>query len=122
MSSTNVVPAAQISIAQGTNSPEMLVQFGGVSMLCPNGIVYEKNATLEEDSEDVALSFPVGVTTSVFVFISAITATDLIVKVGTDGAPVSVPAYQGLILYGLTAAQVSLNSELGGQVSYVVGG
>lgn len=122
--SVNATPALQLSLVD-PSAPLASNPFlaGGIALYCPNGVITEQEAALPASTNSLPLSFPVGASSAVFIFIAAITATDLIVKVGS-GSPVSlsVPRGQGIFLYGLTSSQVSLNSVLGGTVQYSVGG
>lgn len=118
------MPGVQIAVNNPSANPPntIMAQVGGIGISCPNGVLVQE-AALPPGSSNVALAFPVGVTVSAFVFIAALTATDLIIKTGSGlvALPI-VPVGQGFIVYGLTAAQLSLSSLLGGQVQYVVGG
>lgn len=121
--SVNITPALQISIVDpaAVLNPNP-IESGGIALYCANGQVTQE-ATLPASTASLALSFPVGVSSAVVIFIASMTCTDLIVKVGS-GSPVSlpVPLGQGIFLYNLTSSQVSLNSVLGGRIQYTVGG
>lgn len=121
----NVFPALQLSATgPAVSPPDASVQVGGnIGISCLLGYVRAPQVTLASSSSGIALAFPTGVTTAKVIAIAAVTATDLIVKVGSSN-PVSlqVPAGQGILLYNMTTAQVSLNSVLGGAVQYAVGG
>lgn len=121
----NVFPAVQLNALDPATNPvaNLMLQVGGIGLSCQNGITMQDSVALPANSTNVALAFPIGVTTAVVIYVAAITTTDLIVKVGS-GSPVSLslPANQGMLLYGLTSAQVSLNSVLGGHIQYAVGG
>lgn len=120
----NAFPAIQISTIDLSVSPQnnVVAQIGGIGIYCATGVVLQ-DVVLAPGASSLALAFPTGVSAAAFIYISAITTTDLIVKVGS-GSPVSLslPANQGMMLYGLTSSQVSLNSVAGGQVQYAVGG
>lgn len=120
--SVNAIPAIQLNIVDpATTIPFNPLQTGNLPLYCPNGSL-DQDATLPAATSSLALAFPVGVTTAVFIYISAITTTDLIINIGTSPFPVSVPLGQGMLLYGLTSAQVSISSVLGGKIQYSVGG
>lgn len=120
----NAFPAVQLNTIDAAVSPQnnIIAQIGGIGLACPHGVLLQ-DLTLAALSSTIALAFPNGVTTAVFIYISAITTTDLIVKVGS-GSPVSLslPMNQGMLLYSLTSAAISLNSVAGGQVQYAIGG
>lgn len=120
--SVNVTLALQATIVDPsvdvTPNP---VQAGGIPIYCANG-VSGQDATLASATSSLPLNFPVGVTTATFIFISSVTVTDLQVNVGNSPFPISIPLGQGIILYNLTSAQVSISSVLGGLARYVVGG
>lgn len=118
------MPGIQIAVSNPAANPPntIMAQVGGIGISCPNGVIVQE-ATLPPASSNVALAFPVGVVTSAFVFIAALTATDLVIKTGSGLVALPIlPVGQGFIVYGLTAAQINLSSVLGGQVQYVVGG
>lgn len=121
--SVNITPSLQLAIVDpaATLTPNPL-EAGLIALFCANGAVTQE-ATLPPATASLPLSFPVGVTTAVVIFIASVTCTDLIVKVGS-GSPVSlsVPLGQGIFLYSMTSAQISLNSVLGGKIQYSVGG
>lgn len=120
----NAFPAVQINTVDLSTSPtvNVIAQVGGIGLSCPNGVVLQ-DMTLAPASTSIALAFPNGASSAVFIYISAITTMDLVVKVGT-GSPVSlsVPANMGALLYGLASNAVTLNTVKGGKVQYVVGG
>lgn len=122
--SVNAYPAVQINTVDLSTMPNnnIMAQIGGVGLSCPNGVVLQ-DLTLVANSTNIALAFPNGAATAVFIYISSVTTTDLIVKVGT-GSPVSlsVPACMGTVLYSLASNAVSLNSVKGGKVQYAIGG
>ena len=120
----SAIPAAQINFVDPFTDPQAApLQTGGTGLACANGYIQVPDATLAPSSSTVALAFPLGVTTAVVIYIAALTATDLIVKVGS-GSPVSlpIPVGQGAFFYGITSANISLNSVLGGKIQYAVGG
>lgn len=116
-------PSAQLGTVDAGTSPQnnILAQTKGLGLQCSNGVLMQ-DVTLAAGSANVALAFPSGVTTAVYIFIFAITTTDLIVKIGSS--PVSCPVPYGMptFFYGWTSAQISLSTVLGGQVQYSVGG
>ncbi len=124
----NAFPASQLSTTD-TNCPGGLapgvtpvLQFGGFGIPCATGFISQE-VLLAAASSTVALAFPTGVTTAKVVYIAAgPNTTDLIVKVGGTPFSLQVPAGQGIFLYNITSANVSLNTVLGGLVSYAVGG
>ena len=117
-------PSIQLATSSCGTSPQepIALSSGDQPLTCPSGANLQV-VTLPNATVAAALSFPLGVTTAVYVFISAITATDLIVNIGS-GTPfaMSLPPRQGVILYNITSAEVSLSSVAGGQVEYSVGG
>lgn len=119
----NAFPAMQISTVDLSANPQenVVARIGGIGLTCPSGVMLQ-DVTLPANTANLAPAFPAGVTTAVFVYVSALTTTDLIVKVG--GAPVSlsVPANQGLMLYGIASSAITLNSVKGGKVQYAIGG
>lgn len=118
--SVNATPAIQVTLtgpAVPLSAPPF--QAGGLPLYCPNGNT-DQTATLPAATSGLPLNFPVGVSTAIFVFIAADTATDLIVTVGSFALP--VPQGQGIVLYGIASNQISLGSALGGQIRYAVGG
>lgn len=121
----NAFPAIQLNTIDLAVSPQtnIMAQVGGIGLTCQNGVVLQ-DIILAAASTNVALLFPTGISTAVFIYISSITTSDLVVKVGS-GSPVALPPIpykQGMLLYGLTSAQISLNTVLGGQVQYAIGG
>lgn len=120
--SVNATPAVQVLVVDPavTLTPSPL-QSGGTPLYCANGAV-NQDATLPAATSLLPLAFPVGVTTAVYIFVASVTATDLKVNVGSSPFPVPIPLGQGITLYGLTSAQVSVSSVLGGKIQYSVGG
>lgn len=120
----NAIPAIQINTIDLSTSPQnnIIAQIGGVGISCPNGVLMQ-DTTLAANTVNAAPAFPIGVSTAIFIFVAAITTTDLIVKVGT-GSPVSlsVPANQGIMLYTLASNAITFNSVLGGKIQYAIGG
>ena len=120
----NAFLAMQVSTIDLSTNPQnnIVIQAGGIGLLCPNGVLMQ-DLTLAASSSNITLAFPNIVTTALFICITAITTTDLIVKVGS-GSPVSlsIPSHQSVMLYNLTSSQVSLSSAAGGQVQYAIGG
>lgn len=116
-----VTPALQIGLVDPATVAQS-AQAGGQGLPCLIGSVLQE-AVLAAHSSGVALPFPIGVSTAVVIFISAVAATDLVVNIGS-GSPIamSIPAYQGTFLYGLTSAQISVSSVLGGKIQYAIGG
>lgn len=120
--SVNVTAAAQLSVMDPVNgTPENPLQTGGIPLYCPNGLVAQ-DATLAPSTSLLPLSFPVGVTTAVVIYIAATLAVDLVVNIGSTPFAMSVPRGQGVLLYNLTSAQISVSSVLGGNIQYAVGG
>lgn len=120
--SVNATPAVQVTIVDpAVNLTPNPLESGGTPLYCPNGSVGQ-DATLPAATSSLALAFPVGVTTAVFVFVAAVTATDLVVNVGGTPFALPVPLGQGIMLYNITSAHVSLSSALGGKIQYAVGG
>lgn len=119
----NAILAAQLSTVDTLTDPQncIVARNGGLGIPCPTGVSMQ-DTILAANSTSVALTFPTGVTTAVFIYIAAVTTTDLIVKVGGTPVSLTLPAKQPMLLYGLTSANVSLNSVLGGHVQYAVGG
>lgn len=118
----NAIPAVQINTVGPSNPRENIIAYaGGVAMLCQTGTDAQV-VTLAANSDEVPLPFPVGVTTATFVFVAALTATDLVVNVGDDAFPLPVPLRQGMVLYGLASSDISISSALGGDVQFAVGG
>ena len=120
--SVNATPLVQVTLAAAYLGASSFgpIQSGGLPLYCPNGVDGQV-ATLPASTSGLALAFPAGVTTSVFIFIAADTTTDLIITVKGQVLPV-LPQGQGMIFYGLTSANISLASALGGQIRYTVGG
>lgn len=120
----NAIPGIQINTIDLSTHPQnnIIAQTGGVGLSCPNGVMMQDIA-LAAASSNVPVQFPIGVTSAVFIFIAAITATDLIVKVGS-GTPVSLslPQYQGMMLYGISSSAITFSSVKGGTVQYAIGG
>ena len=122
---TTVTPAIQINTSDAAINPQnnAISQLVGQQLVCPNGLAQNLDMVLAPSSSGIVPAFPNGATTSVFVYIFALTATDLIVKTGTGLVALPVLPYgMGYLFYGLTNVQISLNSVLGGRVSVVVGG
>lgn len=119
-----VTPAAQLSVVDSSTNPSTTFPIvpGGAAILCPSGALLQ-DATLAVSTSNAALAFPIGVSTAAFFFIVAVSATDLIVKVGT-GSPVSltVPQGQALMLYNIASNAITVSSALGGTIQYAVGG
>ena len=92
----------------------------GTWVSAPNG-TQASDIVLAAASSNVAIPFPIGVTTAAVLVIVAENIADLIVKIGGVAMPV-LPAGQPLILYGYTASALSLSSVLGGHVTILVGG
>ena len=116
-------PSAQISVVDSSVVPSSVgaVTPGGLGIVCPNGFMVQE-AVLPPGTSDLALAFPVGVTTALVVYILPLTATDLKVNVGPSPFPLPVPMGQPALHYGLTSAQISLSSALGGRIQYAIGG
>ena len=118
----NAFPAVQVA----TVDPELSQQLNpvaatpGVGLVCLNGAT-TYDSVLPAASSGVQPNFPLGISTCVFIFILAITTTDLVVTVKGAALP-ALPQGQAYLFYGLTAAQVTLSSVLGGQLQYGVGG
>lgn len=91
----------------------------GTFVTCPAGALAQ-DTVLAAASSNVALPFPVGVTTAAVLVIVAQTTADLIVKV--SGQALTVPIGQPLFLYSVAASAVSVSSVLGGKITVVVGG
>lgn len=114
--------ALQISTVDGSTTPtNVAAQSGGIALYCPNSAL-QQDATLPASTSLLPLSFPVGVTTAVFVYIASVTCTDLIVNVGSSPFALPVPLGQGMLLYNITSAHISISSVLGGKIQYAVGG
>ena len=122
--SVTATPALQINVVDPSTNPTdpIALQACGVALYCAGGAKSEL-PTLPAATANLPLPFPIGITTAVYIFIGAITCTDLIVKVGS-GSPValSVPLGQGVFFYGLTSSQITISSALGGQIQYSIGG
>lgn len=120
----NAFPAIQISTVDPSVSPEnnIVAEVGGIGIVCQNGVLLQ-DVVLAANTSNLALAFPAGVTTAQIIYVSAITAADLIVKVGS-GSPVSlsVPRNHGILLYGIASTAITLSSVQGGKVQYAVGG
>jgi len=120
----NAFPAVQFSSLDASATPQgnAAMQTPGVGIVCQTGVLMQ-DVTLAANATNVAPAFPAGVSTAAVIAVIAITTTDLTVKVGT-GTPVSlsVPARQGLLLYGVASNAVTLSSVSGGQVQVAVGG
>lgn len=116
-------PTIQINTVDPSANPQanIMAYTGGGPILCPNSTILQ-DATLPAATVSAALSFPVGVTTAAFIFIAALTTTDLLVNVGTSPTAIPIPARQGIILYGLTSAKISVSSAAGGAIQYAIGG
>jgi len=120
--SLNITPSVQLTIVDpGVPLTANPLLSGSLPLYCANGAVLQE-VSLPAATASLALAFPVGVTTATVIFISSQTATDLIVKVGGTPFSLPLPLGQGMLLYGLTSSQVSLNSVLGGIIQYAVGG
>lgn len=122
---TNAFPAIQIITNDPATNPQMVTvtQTPGIGLVCNNGVIQNLDMVLAPSTSTLALPFPNGVSTALFIYIFALTTTDLIVKVGSGSpASLSVPQYQGTVLYSLTSAQLSVNSVLGGRIQYAIGG
>ncbi len=115
----SITPAVTIALKDSGLSPNPNpVPFGGALIQCETGALVQ-DVTLPESSEDVELTFPVGVTTAAILAIYAATATDLVVT--NDGVELAVPLGQTLFLYDVAAADITVDSALGGKLTYVVG-
>jgi hypothetical protein len=115
-------PAIQVTTLdqQAGLPPAPPLQTNSQPIQCPTGAVAE-DVTLAPGASGVALAFPTGVTTAAFIFIVAVTTTDLILTVKGTALP-PIPVSQGMMLYGLTSAQISMATVLGGKVLCEVGG
>lgn len=117
-------PGIQIVTNDPASNPNqnVMAETGNQPIICQNSVVMQ-DALLPPTTSGAALSFPVGVTTAAFIFIAALSTTDLLVNIGSSSpTSIAIPARQGIILYGLTSAQISLSSVAGGQVQYIIGG
>jgi hypothetical protein len=123
--SVTITPSIQILSNDPSTNPEQNIaaQTGNFGILCPNSGAEMQNVTLPAATAALALPFPIGVTTGLVVYVAALTATDLIVKVGASN-PVSlqIPQGQGLVLYNVASNAITLNSVLGGKIQFAVGG
>lgn len=121
--SVNAFLGIQINTSDLSTKPEdnIMAQVGGIGLVCQNGVMMQ-DATLAASTSNLPLPFPVGVTTAVFIFIAAITTTDLIVKVGGTPVSLSVPQNQGLVLYSISSSVITLSSVAGGKIQYAIGG
>lgn len=113
---TDVVVSAKDANLSPNPSP---IAFGGGNVLCPAGVLAQE-VSLAAASVNVALPFPIGVTTAKLLVIVALNIVDLIVNYGAES--LTVPAGQPLFLYDVLAADVSVSSVLGGKIAYGVGG
>ena len=121
----SITPALQISTCDPQTNPaqNIIAQTGNFSILCTNSGATMQDADLPAATSALALPFPIGVTTALVLYVAALTTTDLIVKVGAaNPVSLSVPQGQGIVLYNIASNAVTLNSVLGGQIQYVVGG
>lgn len=122
---TNAFPAVQVLTSDAATNPQMVTvtQTQGIGLQCPNGVISNLDMVLAPASSNIALPFPNGASASVFIYIFALTTTDLIIRVG--GALTALPALplgQGQLFYGLSSAQINVSSALGGHIQYAVGG
>ena len=118
-------PAVQILTNDPATNPQMVTvaQTQGIGLVCPNGVTQNLDMVLAPASSNVALPFPNGATAAVFIYIFALNITDLVVKVGSSQVALPVlPQKQGILLYGLTSAQITVSSVLGGNVQIAIGG
>src|ERR1035437_4489604 len=113
-------PALQIAITDPLILPQA-ASAGNQPIACPisSGL---QEAVLAPGASSVALPFPIGLTTAKVIYIASLGTSDLVVNIGGTPFAMSVPACQGVFLYGLTSAQVSLSSALGGEVQFTIGG
>ncbi len=121
----NAFPAVQIQTSDPATQPEAVIiaQTQGCGLYCPKGVISNLDMILAPSSSGITLPFPNTATTSVFIYIFALNITDLVIHVGSS--PVALPALplgQGQLFYGLTSAQISLSSVLGGNLQYAIGG
>lgn len=118
--SITVTPGATISSKDsGISADPNEIPFGGSAIKCPAGVMAQ-DVVLAAASSNVALTFPVGLSTAAFLAINAVNISDLIVKV--SGQSLTVPIGQPLFLYNVAASAISVSSVLGGKIAYVVGG
>lgn len=116
-------PALQLTTTDCSADPDdpITIYTGQQPLTCLNGGIMQV-LTLPPTSSNIALPFPLGVTTAVYVFIAALTTSDLHVNIGSSPFAMPISYRQGTLLYGLTSAQLSLSSVQGGQVQYSIGG
>ena len=115
-----ITPAATVALRDTGITPNPNpVPFGGLAVSCPTGANVQ-DVILAAISVNVALPFPIGLTTAAIIGIFASEAADLIVTV--SGVDFSVPLEQPFFLYDVAAADISFSSVLGGKITYLVGG
>lgn len=117
----SATPAVQINVTDGSANPQAVVmaQIGGIALACSKGIL-QQDVTLSSGTSNIGFKYPTGLATAKFVFVAAITTSDLIVTF--QGGDLSVPYGQGIVLYNILLSDITLSTALGGQVQYVTGG
>lgn len=115
-----ISPAIQVTSKDTSLSPFPQPPLtAGAGVRCPSGQL-GGTVTLAPGAAAIPLPFPNGVTTAAIVVIVAEGITDLVVTF--KGQTKTIPAGQADLYYGVTSANLSLGSTLGGAVAVLVGG
>lgn len=115
-----LAPGATVTWADtGITTDQNPVPFGGQAINCPTGAIAQ-DVQLAANASDVALPFPIGLSTAAVIGIYAVNVPDLIIKV--NGQTLSVPKGQPWFGYNIASSAISVSTVSGGKITCVVGG